>query len=110
MHSFNTTLDRYRELLLAQQAGNLQLPNDNLDTGGPTVPASYKLADDTYAKLLQKASGQAISDELRRELLWYYADLQKPFATKRNPEAWHELVSELNTLKSMPVAMHASAR
>ena len=35
MNSFNTTLDRYRELLLAQQAGNLQLPNDNLDTEQP---------------------------------------------------------------------------
>ena len=110
MNSFNTTLDRYRELLLAQQAGNLQLPNDNLDTGGPTVPASYKLADDTYAKLLGKTSGQAISDELRRELLWYYADLKKPFVTKRNPEAWREVVGELNALRSMPIAMHGSAR
>jgi hypothetical protein len=107
MNSFNTTLDRYRALLLAQQEGRLQLPNDNLDTGGATVPASYKLADDTYAKLLEKTSGQAISDELRRDLLYYYADLEKPFATKRNSKAWRELVREVNTLKSMPVALSA---
>jgi hypothetical protein len=100
--------DRYRALLLAQQEGNLQLPNDNLDTGEATVPAGYKLADDTYAKLLEKTSGQAISDELRRELLWYYADLEKPFATKHNPKAWRELVRDLNTLKSMPVAFEQS--
>jgi hypothetical protein len=104
MNSFNITLDRYRAMLLAQQEGRLQLPNDNLDTGGATVPASYKLADDTYARLLEKTSGQAISDDLRRELLCYYADLEKPFATKRNPKAWRELVRELNTLKSMPVS------
>ncbi len=59
MNSFNITLERYRALLLAQQEGRLQLPNDNLDTGGVTVPASYKLADDTYAKLLEKTSGKA---------------------------------------------------
>ena len=110
MHSFNTTLDRYRALLVAQQEGNLQLPNDNLDTGGATVPASYKLADDTYAKLLEKTSGEPISEKLRRELLWYYADLEKPFATKRDPKAWRVLVGDLNTLKSMPTATHASGR
>jgi hypothetical protein len=103
MNSFNITLERYRAQLLAQQEGRLQLPNDNLDTGEATVPASYRLADDTYAKLLKKISGQAISDELRQELLYYYADLEKPFATKRNPKAWRELVRELNTLKSVPV-------
>lgn len=107
MNSFNITLARYRALLLAQQEGRLQLPNDNLDTGGVTVPASYKLTDDTYAKLLEKISGQAISDELRQELLYYYADLEKPFATKHNPKAWRELARELNTLKSVPVPISA---
>lgn len=107
MNSVNTTLDRYRALLVAQQAGALQLPNNNLDTGGATVPASYKLADDTYAKLLGKITGRAISDQLRLELLCYYADLEKPFATKHNSKAWRELVREVNTLKSMPVALNA---
>jgi hypothetical protein len=54
--------------------------------------------------LLDKTSGKPVSDALRRDLLSYYADLQKPFATKRNPKAWHELIKELNTLKSTPVA------
>ena len=107
MNSFNIALERYRAQLLAQEEGRLQLPNDNLDTGGETVPASYKLTDDTYANLLEKISGQAISDELRRDLLYYYADLEKPFATKRDPKAWRELVRELNTLKSVPVPLSA---
>jgi Zinc dependent phospholipase C len=100
MNSFNETLDRYRALLLAQREDRLQLPNDNLDTGGVTGAATYRLADETYAKLLNKTSGRPVSDALRRDLLSYYADLEKPFATKRNSKAWHKLIKELETLKS----------
>jgi Zinc dependent phospholipase C len=102
MSSFNEALDHYRELLFAQQEGRLQLPNNNLDTGAITEPANYKLADDTYAKLLNETSNKPISDALRRDLLFYYADLQKPYATKRNSKAWHELIKELNILRSEP--------
>ena len=104
MHSFNETLDHYRVLLLAQEEGRLQLPNDNLDTGGITEPADYRLTDETYANLLDKTSGKPISDALRRDILAYYADLAKDFATKRDPEAWNKVVSELDRLKAMPTA------
>jgi hypothetical protein len=104
MHSFNETLDHYRALLLAQQEHRLQLPNDNLDTGAVTGAAAYRLTDETYAKLLDKTSGKPISEALRRDLLCYYADLEKPFATKRKSKAWQDLVKELDTLKSTPVA------
>jgi hypothetical protein len=100
MGSVNETLEHYRELLLAEQEGRLALPNENLDTGSVTTPASYRLTDDTYAKLLHKTSGKPISDALRHDLLSYYADLEQPYATKKNSKAWHELIKELNTLKS----------
>lgn len=103
MNSFNKTLDRYRAFLLAQQEHQLELPNDNLDTGTVTEASAYKLTDETYAKLLDKTSGKPVSEDLRRDLLSYYADLKKPFATKRNPKAWRELIKELDTLESAPV-------
>jgi hypothetical protein len=103
MNSFNDTLDHYRELLLAHQEGRLQLPNENLDTGVATGAATYRLADESYAKLLDKTSGKPVSEALRRNLLSYYSDLEKPFATKRNSKAWHVLIKELDTLKSTPV-------
>jgi len=102
MRSFNETLDHYRALLFAQQEHRLQLPNDNLDTGAVTGAATYRLADQTYAKLLNKTSGKSVSDALRRDLLSFYDNLEKPFATKRNSKAWHELIKELDTLKSKP--------
>jgi hypothetical protein len=52
--------------------------------------------------LVNKTSGKTVSDALRRNLLSYYSDLEKPFATKRNSKAWHELIKELDTLKSTP--------
>jgi hypothetical protein len=104
MHSFNETLDHYRLLLLAQQEGRLQLPNDNLDTGGLTGPAVYRLTDETYANLLGKTSGKPISDSLRRDIFAYYADLEKGFATKRDPKAWQKVLSQLDALRETPTA------
>jgi hypothetical protein len=103
MMSVSNTLDHYRALLLVQQEGRLQLPNENLDTGLITTAAGYGLTDETYAKLLAKTSGKPVSDALRHDLLSYYADLEKPFATKRNSKAWQELINQLTTLKSMRV-------
>src|SRR5580704_973442 len=104
MHSFNETLDHYRLLLVGQQEGTLRLPNDNLDTGGLTDPAVYRLTDETYANLLGKTSGKPISDTLRRDMLAYYADPEKGFATKKNPEAWQKVLRELDRLKATPTA------
>ncbi|HXZ80886.1 MAG TPA: zinc dependent phospholipase C family protein [Terriglobales bacterium] len=108
MLSFNETLDHYRALLLAQREGQLQLPNENLDTGELTAAADYRLTDEAYAKLLNKTYGKPISDSLRQDFLAYYSDLEKPFATKRNSKDWHELVKELDSLRVTPVAATSS--
>jgi hypothetical protein len=102
MNSFNESLGRYRALLLAQQEDRLQLPNDNLDTGALTGAATYGLMDETYAELLDRTSGKPLSDALRQDLLSYYANLDKPFATKQNSKAWQNLIKELDTLKATP--------
>ncbi len=102
MRSFNETLDHYRLLLFAQQEGRLQLPNENLDTGEFSGPAVYRLSDETYANLLGRTSGKPISDALRRDILGYYADLEKGFATKKDPRAWEQVLTELDRLRSMP--------
>ena len=103
MGSFNEALDHYQALLLEQQEQRLQLPNDNLDTGAVTGAGAYRLTDETYAKLLDKTSGKPVSEALRQDLLFYYMDLEKPFATKRSSKAWHELIKELDILKSTTV-------
>jgi hypothetical protein len=102
MHSFNETLEHYRGMLLAQQEGRLQLPNDNFDTGEPTKPTAYPFADEAYAKLLARVSGKPVSVELRSDILVYYADLGAPFATKKDPTEWQNVLDELGKLKASP--------
>jgi hypothetical protein len=41
---------------------------------------------------------------LRQDILGYYADLGKGFATKTDPEAWQKVLHELDRLKAMPTA------
>ena len=102
MSSFNETLLQYRALLRAQQERWLQLPNHNLDTGAVTEPVTYRLTDETYAKLLRRTTSKTIPNVLRRDFLSYCADLEKPFANKQNSKAWHKLIKELDTLRSTP--------
>ena len=100
MHSFNETLKDYRGMLVAQQDGRLQLPNDNFDTGELTAPTAYPFTDEAYAKLLTKVSGKPMSDALRS--LVFYADLGARFATKKDPKAWQNVLFELSKLKNSP--------
>ena len=109
MHSFNETLRVYRGMLNAQENGRLQLANGNLDTGKLTEPTAYRFADQTYAKLLAKVSGKPISDNLRSDILAFYADLDAPFATKKDPNGWQDVLDELDKLKgseSVPEREH----
>ncbi|MGA7409632.1 MAG: hypothetical protein WBW33_04045 [Bryobacteraceae bacterium] len=102
MRSFNETLDHYRQLLLAQQEGRLQLANDNFDTGGITEPGAYHLADKSNAELLDRMNDKPVSEALHQNILDFYADLSKPFDTKKNPKESRNTLRELETLKAAP--------
>jgi hypothetical protein len=105
--SFNATLERYRKLLGEIGSGNLELANDNFDTGDTTGPGKYGMNDDTYAKLLDKLSDEKFAGappELRANILTFFGDLNAPYATKRDPKAWAKLQTELDQLKVAPAA------
>jgi len=78
--SFNNVLDRYRSLLADVKANRLKLVNDNFDTGKLTKLGDYKLADETYAELLEKLSKSKseVSSELRKNILAFYGDAEAP--------------------------------
>ena len=66
--SFNATLDRYRKLLGQIGAGQMDLPNDNFDTGDVTGPGIYRLNDNAHAELLDALAKQnfsGVTPELR---------------------------------------------
>ena len=103
MASFNSTIDRYRELLSEQNAGNLKLPNDNLDVGEFTPAGRYRLADGAYSELLHKLQGHYtdIPQELRSDILAFYHDLNLPISTKTNDNDWARVLKELSQLQSV---------
>ncbi len=103
--SFNATLDRYKQLLSQAGAGQLDLPNDNFDTGAITGPGKYKLGDETQAKLLDGLAKQQFngaSPEIRAELLEFFGHPDAPYAMKRKPKDWAKVQAELEQLKNAP--------
>ena len=76
------------------------MPNDNFDTGELTEPGTYRLTDKSYAKLLDKVNDKPTSSDLRQNILDFYADLGKPYATKKNPTEWQSVLRELEALKA----------
>ena len=103
MASFNSTIDRYRELLRELDAGNLKLPNDNLDVGTSTAAGTYALTDGAYSQLLHRLQGRytELPRELRGDILAYYRDLGAPISTKTNDSDWARLLKELDHLRSV---------
>jgi hypothetical protein len=100
--SFNQTLDAYRASLQQQGSSQLSLTNLDFDTGKPTQPTEYRMADDAYAKLAVKLSDKpadSIDPALRQEVLAYFQDRNLPFATKRKPKEWRQTLAALDKLK-----------
>src|SRR5579864_5597577 len=101
--SFNATLDRYRKLLAQTGAGQLDLPNDNFDTGEVMGPGIYRLNDETHAKLLDALAKQnfgGVSPDLRAEFLEFYGHPDAPYTTKRKPKAWAKVQIQFEQLKN----------
>ncbi len=78
--SFNDTMTRYHTLLAEVKANQLRIPNENFDTGKPTKLGDYKMADDTYAELLEKLSKSKseVGADLRKNILAFYGASDAP--------------------------------
>jgi len=80
LRSVNHTVDRFNEILLnmLQDANDpISLPNLDLDTGKPSTFGDYPLADNTYAKFIERIIAKprrTISKELKQHILEYYGN------------------------------------
>jgi hypothetical protein len=102
MASFNATIERYRELLSEQNAGRLNLPNDNLDVGTITAAGKYRLMDAAYSQLLHRLQGRytEMPQELRSDILAFYRDAGAPNATQNDDKDWARVLKELDELRA----------
>jgi hypothetical protein len=103
MKSFNVTLDEYKRSLAEVGQKNLAIDNRNFDTGQPTQPGTYFMADNAYAKLLDTLAKEQfanVSAELKKNILEYYGDSNAPIATKKKHKEWQRITTELQKLKA----------
>jgi len=83
------------------------LVNRDLDTGAPVQAGSYRLTDNTYAQLLHRLVADprhTVPPGLKQDILNFYVDPNAPISTKKDPQAWARVQSELVTLRTMAVS------
>jgi Zinc dependent phospholipase C len=73
--SFKTARERYRALLQNVRANRLDLRNTDFDTGQPTRRGEYKLADETYAELVERLKKKTnVPAAIRADITRFYRE------------------------------------
>ena len=83
------------------------LPNRDLDTGRVVQPGGYPLTDSTYADLLHVLTSQPdqpVPPGIKEDIQAYYANLDLPITTKRDPQKWARVLADLKILVNMPTS------
>jgi hypothetical protein len=102
--SMNRSIKSMRFVLTNFDRIERYLPNRDLDTGFVVKPGGYPLADRTYATLLAmitKNPDKVVPNQLKHDLIAYYADPQAPIITKKDPAKWAQVQENLKTLETM---------
>jgi hypothetical protein len=107
VRSINQSTDLLSTTLVRFATPHQTLANRDLDTGAPVRPGGYRLADETYAKLLHLLvvdPHHTVPPGLKTDILNYYADPNAAIHTKKDPTQWARVQSELQVLRTMPVS------
>jgi hypothetical protein len=102
--SVNRSIKSMRFVLTHFDTIERYLPNRDLDTGLVVKPGGYLLTDKTCATLLAmitKSPDKVVPNQLKHDLLGYYADPQAPIVTKKDPKKWAQVQENLKTLEGM---------
>jgi hypothetical protein len=112
VRSVNQSTEALSSMLARFDKPTRTLPNRDLDSGAKVQPGAYRLTDDTYAKLLDKLVADphhTVPPGLKSDIVNYYADPHAPIYTKKNPQKWARVQTDLQTLRSMPVNVEPTA-
>jgi Zinc dependent phospholipase C len=105
IQSVNRTVTHYRWLLRQVANDNLHFANADCDTGRPTAPGEYPLADETYAQLLEALLKRGLEDvppDLRSNILAFYASGELPTRTRKERRLWRRTAMDLAAFKAGP--------
>jgi hypothetical protein len=103
LDSFAKTVEYYRLLVADAARSRLSIADRNFDTGLPTAPGGYSLADETYAELVKRLAKDAdrasqVPSGLRSDLRTFYSDITAPIETKKHRKEWKTLLADLDRL------------
>jgi hypothetical protein len=102
--SMNRSIKSMRFVLAHYDSIERYLPNRDLDTGLVVKPGGYPLTDRTYAELLAmitKHPEKVVPNQLKHDLIAYYADPAAPILTKKDSKKWEQVQENLKTLEAM---------
>jgi hypothetical protein len=104
--SVNKTVDLYKEQLteLRKRGSRFDLPNLDFDTGRPTRPNEYKLADITYAKLVEKLAARKydlVTPQLQANITAFYANSPHVQPDSISTDQWRKVESAVAELKGL---------
>jgi hypothetical protein len=101
--SFQTVTERYTAAVRRLNSGDAPLSNEDLDTGDPTLPGEYGLADQTYAELLDRLADHNFADvpaEATADILDFYSKgINDPPRSKKERKRWEKTQKELAQLR-----------
>jgi hypothetical protein len=87
------------------RSGDPPLIDQDLDTGKPTAPGEYELADRTYAELLDKLAEHnfvLLPQDLKTNILNFYSRSAGGLPEKKGGKRWKKTQAELSLLKAAP--------
>jgi Zinc dependent phospholipase C len=99
--SMDNVVDQYHRELEKLKASGPAFPNRNLDTGAPTRAGQYKLADETYSRLVRRLAQnhfRLTTPALRANIMNYFAS--GPVQNSIKPREWRGTETALQQLKA----------
>lgn len=102
VESFASTLQRYRALVDGASRNRLALENRNFDTGRPVRAGDYRLADEAYARLLDKLAERefkGVTAALRADILAFYANPGAPMSARSEKKQMRKILQNLDELR-----------
>ena len=107
--SFDSVVMHYRYDLNLLRHDKITLPDIDYDTGMPTRFEEYRLADKTYAELLNKLADTKFNNltwPLKRNILHFYESADTAMIAQKHPDDWKKTYTQLQLLKNAkPIIM-----
>jgi Zinc dependent phospholipase C len=109
IRSFDTVLVHYSAELAKLHTGKINLQDVDYDTGNPTMPGEYGLADKTYGDLLVNLDKNKFVDltkPLQQNILDFYNKADTAQFALKYPKDWKKTIAAFQEIKAAtPVKM-----